>query len=106
MMSLASATSQMIDVCIPWRMRRDVVVHACDGGEDAGWTLKDPLSLAYFRLRHTEYVVFCALDGRVTFGELLETLRQQFPAEPWSLENLKSFLGSLVRSGLVTALLP
>ena len=91
---------------VPWRMRRDLTVRACAGGEDAGWTLKDPLSLAYFRLREAEYAVLSLLDGRMTYGQLLDSLRRRFPAERWSLENLKSFIGSLVQSGLVTSLMP
>lgn len=91
---------------IPWRMRRDVIALASAGGDEAGWTLKDPLSLAYFRLREAEYAVFSRLDGRMTYGEVLESLRRKFPAESWSLENLKAFIGSLVQSGLLTSLLP
>ena len=94
------------DVIIPWRMRRDVIALASAGGGDAGWTLKDPLSLAYFRLREAEYAVFSRLDGRRTYGEVLDALRRTFPAESWSLENLKAFIGSLVQSGLLTSLLP
>ena len=46
-MSSSAATTNAI---IPWRMRRDVIALATSDGE-VGWTLKDPLSLAYFRLR-------------------------------------------------------
>ena len=94
------------DAIIPWRMRRDLIARTSAGGEDAGWTLKDPLSLAYFRLREAEYAVFSLLDGCVTYGQMLESLRRKFPAEPWSLDNLKSFVGSLVQSGLVSSLRP
>ncbi|MFM9965486.1 MAG: hypothetical protein ACKV2Q_30240 [Planctomycetaceae bacterium] len=94
------------DAIIPWRMRRDLIARTSAGGEDAGWTLKDPLSLAYFRLREAEYAVFSLLDGRVTYGQMLESLRRKFPAEPWSIDNLKSFVGSLVQSGLVSSLRP
>ena len=92
------------DAVIPWRMRRDVIVRAAAGGGDAGWTLKDPLSLAYFRLRDAEYAVVRLLDDRMTYGEVLDALRRTFPAEAWSLENLKAFIGSLVQSGLLTSL--
>ena len=90
------------DAVIPWRMRRDVIARAAAGGGDAGWTLKDPLSLAYFRLRDAEYSVVRLLDDRMTYGEVLDALRRTFPAEAWSLENLKAFIGSLVQSGLLT----
>lgn len=91
---------------IPWRMRRDVIARSTTGGDDAGWTLKDPLSLSYFRLREAEYAVFSRLDGRMTYGEVLDALCRRFPAESWSLENLRAFIGSLVQSGLLTSLLP
>lgn len=105
-MSAGGNTSVPTDAVIPWRMRRDLIAQAIAGGEDAGWTLKDPLSLAYFRLRAAEYAVFSLLDGKVTYGQLLESLKRKFPAESWSLENLKSFVGSLVQSGLVSSLRP
>ena len=91
---------------IPWRMRRDVIALASAGGGEAGWTLKDPLSLAYFHLREAEFAVFSRLDGQRTYADVLEALRRQFPAEGWSLENLRAFVGSLVQSGLLTSLLP
>lgn len=99
-----SASASTNDAIIPWRMRRDVIVRAA--AEDAGWTLKDPLSLAYFRLRDAEYTVVCLLDGQLSYGELLAALRRKFPAEGWSPENLKAFIGSLVQSGLLTSLRP
>ena len=101
-----SSSASNADAIIPWRMRRDLIALASAGGDEAGWTLKDPLSLAYFRLREAEYSVFRLIDGRKTYGDVLEALRRQFPAEGWSLENLKAFVGSLVQSGLLTSLLP
>lgn len=91
---------------VPYRMRRDLIARATTGGADSGWTLKDPLSLAYFRLRDAEFAVLSQLDGRQTYGALLDTLRRLFPAEAWSLENLKAFIGSLVQSGLLMSLVP
>lgn len=101
-----SSSASNADVIIPWRMRRDLIALVSAGGGEVGWTLKDPLSLAYFRLREAEYSVFRLLDGRKTYADVLEALRRQFPAESWSLENLKAFVGSLVQSGLLTSLLP
>ncbi len=99
-------SAQNVNAIIPWRMRRDVIALASAGGGEAGWTLKDPLSLAYFHLREAEFAVFSRLDGKKTYGEVLEALCRQFPAEGWSLENLRAFVGSLVQSGLLTSLLP
>ena len=87
-------------------MRRDLIARACVASGEAEWTLKDPLSLAYFRLCEAEYVVLGLLDGRTTYGGLLEALQRRFPGERWSLQNIKTFLSSLIQSGLVTSLLP
>lgn len=105
-MSTVSSEAPSADVLVPWKRRSDLVAQACAGGADAGWTLKDPVSLSYFRLRDAEYAVFTRLDGQVTYAELLEGLRRLFPAEPWSLQNLRAFLASLGQSGLVTSLVP
>ncbi len=87
---------------IPWCRRRDVVACAVESEGEAAWTLKDPLSLAYFRMRSAEYAVWNCLDGRITVRELLTELGRRFPREPWSAENLLTFLSSLAQAGLVT----
>lgn len=84
-------------------MRRDLIVTSCVAHGEPSWTVKDPLSLAYFRLLDVEYAALSLLDGRMTYGRLLAALQQRFPGERWSVENIKTFIGSLVRSGLVTS---
>jgi putative peptide zinc metalloprotease protein len=105
-MSAATAASAKLDAIIPWRMRGDLVARLGADGPGSGWTLKDPLSLTYFRLRDAEYSVLCLLDGQATYGRVLEALRRRFPDESWSLPNLHSFLVMLVNSGLVSPLRP
>ena len=85
-------------------MRRDLITAQTVANGESGWTLKDPLSLAYYHLREAEYVVLSMLDGTVSYRKLLDILCRRFPSERWSPENLKSFLSSLVQSGLVTSL--
>ena len=85
-------------------MRRDLIAQRDVASRESGWTLKDPLSLAYFHLRDAEYVVLAMLDGTHTYRGLLDILSLRFPAERWSVDNLKRFLASLIQSGLVTSL--
>ena len=85
-------------------MRRDLIAAQTVANGESGRTLKDPLSLAYYHLREAEYVVLSMLDGTVSYRKLLDILCRRFPGERWSVENLKSFLSSLVQSGLVTSL--
>ena len=104
--STSSSTNRATEALVPWRARRDLVAQSVAVEGEVGWTLKDPLSLAYFRLRDVEFALFNLLDGRVTYAQLLELVRQKFPAERWTLENVRPFLASLIQSGLVTSLLP
>ena len=103
-MSPSPATSPPQEAVVRWRMRRDLIAQRSVAQGESRWTLKDPLSLAYFHLREAEYAVLAMLDGSVTYRSLLEALRSRFPAEHWSVENLTRFLGSLIQSGLVTSL--
>lgn len=105
-MSASSAASATLDAVIPWRMRRDLIARLGADGPGSDWTVKDPLSLSYFRLRDAEYAVLCLLDGHATYGRVLEALRRRFPGEQWSLSNLQTFLVSLVNSGLVSSQRP
>lgn len=103
---MTSSTSSPRDSIVPWRMRRDLVANSCATNGESGWTLKDPLSLAYFRLRDIEYAVLLSLDGRSTYGALLTALQERFPSERLSMDNLKVFVSSLVQSGLVIGSIP
>ena len=105
-MSDSSSTSPPQNAVIRWRMRRDLVAQPSVASGESGWTLKDPLSLAYFQLRDAEYAVLAMLDGVVTYHGVKDELRGRFPAERWSVENVKGFLSSLIQSGLVTSLVP
>lgn len=104
-MSLASTSpASPLDSIIRWRMRRDLIAQQVKARGESEWTLKDPLSLAYYHLRDPEFVVLSMLNGAVSYRQLLDVLSARFPGERWTAENLKRFLYSLVHAGLVTSL--
>lgn len=104
-MSLSSTSpSPPLEAIIRWRMRRDLIAKQANTNGDSEWTLKDPLSLSYYHMRDPEYVVLSMLNGDVSYRQLLDVLCLRFPGERWTAENLKSFLASLVQSGLVTSM--
>lgn len=85
---------------VPLTARPDLQILPMHGGRR---TIKDPVSLQYYRLSPEEYSIFSMLNGRTTFHELLTGCQKQFPGIALSLESLNGFLGELLRNGLVTA---
>jgi len=85
------------------RVRPDLESTAVRADGEDGWTVKDPLSLRYFRLRNPEYVLLQSLDGSATIDSLIRTCETKFPGENLTVEGLQSFLGMLVESGLAVS---
>ena len=81
---------------IPLRRRQDLIATRAQNG----WTIKDPLSLEYFRLDEREFTILNALDGACTFQGLQESLRRHFPDVKFAPEVITGFLGRLLTSGL------
>ena len=68
------------------------------------WTVKDPVSLRYYRLREEQYILLTQLDGRRTLEELQGILQQKFPRTHWSLAELQALISDLHDKRLVTGL--
>ncbi|MDB4614500.1 HlyD family efflux transporter periplasmic adaptor subunit [bacterium] len=83
---------------IPLKARRDLLISATADGQR---TVKDPVSLQYYRLSHEEFAVFSQLDGRVTFEELSTKFRHACPGADVSKDVLNGFLVELLQAGLV-----
>ena len=84
---------------MPLKARRDLQISVA---EDGRTTVKDPVSLQYYRLSPQEYSVFSMLNGRTTFQQVIMDFRKQFPETVLSMDVLNRFLVDLLRSGLVT----
>ncbi len=102
-LATSSDASAPEDLPVRLRVRRNLEAVAIRADGEDGWTIKDPLSLRYFRLRNPEYVLLQSLDGSATIGSLIRMCEQKFPGENLTVESLQSFLGILVESGLAVS---
>jgi putative peptide zinc metalloprotease protein len=91
------------DLQVRLRMRPDLEATAVRADGEDGWTVKDPLSLRYFRLRNPEYALLKLLDGSATIGSLIRTCERKFPGENLTVESLQLFLSMLSESGLAVS---
>ena len=90
---------------VPWILRRDVEIFPADEAL-GGWTLKDPVRLAYFRVDTAELEFLRQLDGRRTAAGIVSQLQEQFPTLTFSTVNLAQFLMTAVRAGLLIPAAP
>jgi putative peptide zinc metalloprotease protein len=65
------------------------------------YVVKDPVSLAYFRLQPAEHYVFKQLDGRATASEIAQRVNRRFPAQETRADDVMAFVGTLANSGLL-----
>ena len=87
------------DRSLPWVLRSDLEIIAA---EDGAWVIKDPLQLRYFRLQAEEMALLRLLDGRSSWGQILERMTAQF-RRPFVESNLAKFLASTVNSSLLVS---
>ena len=89
------------EAVIPLWVRQDLVAMPVFAQGEPGWSVKDPVSLSYFRLLEPEYAILKLLDGSRTCSQLVDELRRRFPWEEWDCETVLFFLKHLESSGLV-----
>lgn len=88
---------------LPWIKRSDLSATRHDSG---GWIIKDPIALKYSMLDDAEYTLFSALDGKITFATLLQTLQARFPSRNFTPNDLAEFLQSLAGHQLIRQVVP
>ena len=67
------------------------------------WAVKDPVALAYFRLRDEELAVLEMLDGRTSTAEIMARFERRFAPRRLTPEGLQAFLARLHRDGLIVS---
>ncbi|HEY4308869.1 MAG TPA: HlyD family efflux transporter periplasmic adaptor subunit [Pirellulales bacterium] len=82
-------------------MRSDLVVVPQIAAGRKSWAVKDPVALAYFRLRDEELAVLEMLDGQATPAEIISRFERRFAPRRLTPEALQAFLARLHRDGLV-----
>jgi putative peptide zinc metalloprotease protein len=85
------------------QMRRDLVVRRQRWQGREYWTVKDPLSLKYYRFENEEFAILSMLDGRASSEVIRERFERDFAPERLSMAQLQSLLTMLHRSHLLIA---
>jgi putative peptide zinc metalloprotease protein len=88
---------------IALQMRRDLVVRRQRWQGREYWTIKDPLSLKYYRFENEEFAVLSMLDGRTSIDEIRERFERDFAPQRISAAQLQYLLMMLHRGNLLIA---
>lgn len=67
------------------------------------WSIKDPISLRYYRLRDDQYHLLNLIDGKRSLDQLQAEQQKQFPHVHWSLNSLQSLVGDFHEKQLLSS---
>jgi len=88
------------------RARSDLVIAPQTIAGRRWWAVKDPIAMAYFRLREEELAVFEMLDGRTTAAEIIARYERRFAPRRLTPERLHAFVTRLHADGLIVGEAP
>jgi len=100
--SLIAASSRPLALA----MRRDLVVRRQRWQGREYWTIKDPLTLKYYRFEEEEFAILSLLDGHTSSEQIQDEFEQRFPPQRLSSAQLQHLLTQLHRSNLIVAGVP
>jgi putative peptide zinc metalloprotease protein len=84
-------------------MRRDLVVRQQRWQGREYWTIKDPLTLKYYRFEAEEFAILSLLDGQASSDAIRERFERDFAPQRISAQQLQHLLTMLHRSHLLVA---
>src|SRR3954452_17174220 len=88
---------------LPLLMRRDLVVRRQRWQGREYWTVKDPLTLKYYRFENEEFAILSMLDGQTSSDFVRERFERDFAPQRISDPQLQHLLTMLHRSNLLIA---
>src|SRR5262245_41538607 len=97
--ALTASTSRPLGLA----MRRDLVVRRQRWQGREYWTIKDPLTLKYYRFEEEEFTILSLLDGQVSSDQIRDEFERRFPPQRLSAPQLQHLLTMLHRSNLLVA---
>ncbi|MFK8114776.1 MAG: hypothetical protein AB8B91_21420 [Rubripirellula sp.] len=89
------------ETVLPFVRRADLVIQELSIGGRVHWTVKDPVSLAFFQLREEEHFVFSRLSNGATVESIVSAFEKVYSPARLSLTRLDSYLRSLLAMGLI-----
>src|SRR5262245_13857026 len=96
---LQSATSRPLAM----QMRRDLIARRQRWQGREFWTVKDPLTLKYFRFENEEFAILSMLDGQASSDAIRERFEREFAPQRLTAAQLQHLLAMLHRSNLLVA---
>jgi putative peptide zinc metalloprotease protein len=84
-------------------MRRDLIVRRQKWQGREYWTVKDPLTLKYYRFEDEEFAVLSLLDGQISSRAVCDEFERRFAPQRISAKQLQHLLTMLHRSNLLVA---
>src|SRR3954463_11834058 len=84
-------------------MRRDLVVRRQRWQSREYWTVKDPLTLKYYRFEEEEFAILSMLDGLASSDAIRERFERDFAPQRLTATQLQRLLSMLHRSNLLVA---
>src|SRR5438477_2181815 len=97
--SLTSTTARPLAL----QKRRDLVVRRQRWQGREYWTVKDPLTLKYYRFENEEFAILSMLDGRTSSDVICQRFEREFAPQRISAAQLQHLLTMLHRSNLLIA---
>src|SRR5438067_5578322 len=88
---------------IALQMRRDLVVRRQCWQSREYWTVKDPLTLKYYRFEEEEFAILSMLDGQMSSDAIRERFEREFAPQRLTAPQLQRLLSMLHRSNLLIA---
>src|SRR4051812_22781662 len=88
---------------IALRMRRDLIVRRQRWQGREYWTIKDPLTLKYYRFEDEEFAILSLLDGQTSPRTICDEFEQRFAPQRVTNSQLQQLLTMLHRSNLLIA---
>src|SRR5262245_20428021 len=96
---LASAASRPLAL----RKRADLIARRQQWQGREYWTVKDPLSLRYYRFEDEEFAILNMLDGQTSVDQIRDRFEAQFAPQRLSAAQLQQLLAMLHKSHLLVA---
>src|SRR5439155_16658137 len=96
---LTSTTARPLAV----QMRRDLVARRQRWQSREYWTVKDPLTLKYYRFEEEEFAILSMLDGLTSSDAIRERFEREFAPQRLTAPQLQRLLSMLHRSNLLVA---
>jgi putative peptide zinc metalloprotease protein len=95
--------TSIADRPLPLQMRRDLIVRRQTWQGREYWTIKDPLTLKYYRFEDEEFAILSLLDGQTSSRAIRDEFERRFAPQRITSSQVQHLFTMLHRSNLLVA---